>query len=124
MSLITLNLAHRLTAGSLPWECSTQLHINEFLELYTLHDSDWIGLYADCAYDDTSIAVVSFDPVWNPSVSQPTSICSDWPVLFLRFKCVSSIYLSGYRNIHGTQRGISEVSLEHNSEEELTTTSR
>jgi hypothetical protein len=122
MSLLPPNLAHRLIEGSLPWEQSTKLHISDFLKLYTLHDSNWVGLFTDCACEDTTIAVIRFDPVWNPSVSAPTSFCADWPLLLLRFACVSSIQISGYRNIDGTQRGISEVSVESISEEELRTT--
>ena len=98
-----------------------EFHIDSFLEKYTLHDSNWIGLFTDCAYADTAVAAVCFDPVWNSSVSTPTSVCADWPLLFLRFKCVGTIHLSGFRDIGGTQRGISGVNVEHLSAEEVRT---
>jgi hypothetical protein len=110
-----------LVEGALPWDQSIQLDISKFLELYTLHDSYWIGLYTDCAYEDSSVAAIRFDPVWNSSVSTPTSFVADWPLLFLRFSCVSSIQLSGFRNIDGTQRGISGATVERLSEEEAVT---
>ncbi len=119
--MLSANLARRIMEGDLPWERSMEAHIDSFLERYTLHDSNWIGLFTDCGYDDTAIAVISFDPVWNSSVSHPTSVCADWPLLLLRFKCVSAICLSGYTNIEGIQRGISTVEVEHKSDEEVRT---
>ncbi len=121
MSSLSANLAHRIIDGYLPWNRSVEFHIDGFLEKYTLHDSYWIGLFTDCAYADTVIAVILFDPVWNSSVSTPTPVCADWPLLFLRFKCVSGIHLSGFRDIEGTQRGISGVDVEHLSTEEVKT---
>jgi hypothetical protein len=112
MSLLSASLALRIIEGSLPWDRSVQLHIDGFLERYTLHDSHSIGLFTDCAFEDTVVAVICFDPIWNPSVGTPTSICRDWPLLFLRFTSVSAVRLSGFRDIEGTQRGISSVAVE------------
>ena len=103
MSLLPANLAVQLMEGSLPWDRSTQLHIDTFLRLYTLHDSYWIGMHANCGWDDAAIAVIRFDPVWNSSVSFPTSLVADWPLLFLRFSCVNTIRLSGFRDNGGGQ---------------------
>lgn len=121
MSLLSADLARRLMNGDLPWDRSAEFHIGDFLQKYTLHDSHWIGLFTDCAFDDTAVAVICFDPVWNSSVSTPTSICANWPLLFLRFKCVSAIHLSGFRNIDGIQRGISGADVERLSDEEVRT---
>jgi hypothetical protein len=54
-------------------------------------------------------------------VSAPTSFVADWPLLFLRFSCVSSIQLSGFSNIGGIQRGISGASANRLSDEEVIT---
>lgn len=121
MSLLPANLSHRLIEGDLPWDRSIELHISDFLEKYTLHDSNWICLLADCAFDDAATAVIGFDPVWNSSVSSPTSICADWPILFIQFKCASAVRLSRFRNADGVQRGISCVDIEHISDEEVNT---
>jgi hypothetical protein len=121
MSLLSANLAAQLVEGFLPWDRSTQMHIDTFLRLYTLHDSFWIGMYTDCAWGDTSIAVFRFDPVWNSSVSLPTSLVSNWPLLFLRFNCVNTIRLSGFGDNGGLQREISKVEVEHISDEEAVT---
>jgi hypothetical protein len=121
VSTLSANLAHRILNDNLPWDRSVELHIDAFLEKYTLHDSLWIGLFADCGFEDAVIAVVRFDPVWNSSVSAPTSVCADWPLLFLRFKSASVIRLSAFRDIGGIQRGISGVDVEHLSGEEVRT---
>jgi hypothetical protein len=122
MSLLPTNLASRLIEDSLPWDRATQFHIRDFLEAYTLHDSNWITLHVHCGWEDSAIAIISFDPVWNQSVSAPTSHCADWPLLFLRFAWVSNIQMAGFSDIGGLQRGISSVSVEHISEEEVVTT--
>jgi hypothetical protein len=121
MSLLPADLAVQLIEGSLPWDRSTQLRIDAFLRLYTLHDSYWMGMHNNCAWDDTAIAVIRFDPVWNSSVSAPTSLVADWPLLFLRFNCVNTICFSGFKNNVGVQRGISDVTVEHISDEEVVT---
>lgn len=75
----------------------------------------------DCAWGDVAVAVVRFDPVWNSSVSVPTSLVADWPLLFLRFNCVSTIRLSKFRENGNSQRGISGATAERISEEECVT---
>lgn len=121
MSLLPANLALQIAEDSLPWNRSTQMHIDTFLRLYTLHDSNWIGLQMGCAWGDAAIAVIRFDPVWNSSVSVPTSLVADWPLLFLRFNCVNTIRLSEFRDNGGVQRGISGATVENVSEEEAVT---
>ena len=121
MPLLSANLAAQLLDDSLPWDRATQMHIDAFLKHYTLHDSYWIGLHAQCAWGDEAVAVLSFDPVWNPSVSLPKPIVSNWPWLFLRFNCVNTVRLSGFRDVKGVQRGISSVEVEHISDEEAAT---
>jgi hypothetical protein len=122
MSFLSANIAHCIVDDSLPWDRSIQAHIDVFLKKYTLHDSYWIGLLTNCGLEDAAVAVISLDPVWNPSVSPPTSLVANWPLLFLRFNCVSTIRLAGFRNIGGIQRGISDVSVDHPSDEETVTT--
>jgi hypothetical protein len=122
MSFPSVDLAHAIVDDSLPWDRSIQLHIDAFLRRYTLHDSYWIALHTNCGLDDTAIAAISFDPVWNPSVSTPTSHVADWPLLFIRFNCVNTIRMAGFSDIGGTQRGISSVEVDHLSDEETVTT--
>jgi hypothetical protein len=121
MSLLPANLKLQIAEDSLPWNRSTQMHIDTFLRLYTLHDSNWIGLQMGCAWGDAAVAVFRFDPVWNSSVSVPTSLVADWPLLFLRFSCVNTIRLSEFRDNGGVQRGISGAAVESVSEEEAVT---
>jgi hypothetical protein len=122
MSFLSANLAHCVVDDSLPWDRSIQSHIDAFLQKYTLHDSYWIGLHTNCGFEDAAVAVICFDPVWNPSVSAPTSLVANWPLLFIRFNCVNTIRMTGFKDIGGTQRGISDVSVDHLSDEEAVTT--
>ena len=109
MSFLSTNVAHCLVDDSLPWDRSIQLHIEAFLQKYTLHDSYWIGLHTNCGFEDAAVAVICFDPVWNSSVSAPTSLVANWPLLFIRSNCVNTIRMTGFKDIGGTQRGIPDV---------------
>jgi len=79
-------------------------------------------MHTNCGFEDTTIAVIRFDPVWNSSISRPTSVVADWPLLFLRFNCVNTIRLSGFMDNGGLQRGISGATFELVSDEEAVTT--
>ncbi len=123
-SLLPTNLAAKLIEDSLPWDRAKQFHVDNFLDRYSLHDSHWIALHVDCGWGDTVVAAICFDPVWNPTVSAPTSLTRDWPFLFLRFAYVSNIQMTGFAENGGRQRGISSVSVEHLSGEQVVTTIR
>ncbi len=117
------DLATALVYDALPWSEGTQFHIDTFLQRYTLHDSAWLGLHINCASNDSAVAFIRLDPVWNSSVSPPTSTLADWPLLFLRFTCVASVQISGFRDVRGHfDRAISSASAEIISEEEVVTT--
>ena len=117
------DLATKLVDDALPWAEGTQVHIDTFLQRHSLHDSAWLGLHVNCASNDSAVAFIRFDPVWNSSVSEPTSTVADWPLLFLRFTCVSSIQFSGFRDVRGHfDRAISSAAVEAISEEEVVTT--
>ena len=117
------DLATALVDDALPWSEGTQFHIDAFLRRYDLHDSAWLGLHINCAANDSAVAFIRFDPVWNSSVSAPASALADWPLLFLRFTCVSSIHLSGFRDVRGHfDRAISSAAVETISDEEVVTT--
>jgi hypothetical protein len=120
MPLLSANLATQLIEGTLPWQRSTQLHIETFLRAYTLHDSYWIGMHVNCGWEDSVISVFKFDPVWNASVCKPTFV-TDWPILFMRFKCASLIGLLNFRTVGDINRGISGATVERICDGEVTT---
>jgi len=122
MSQLSQNISLQLIEDSLPWDRAARLHMRDFLAAYTLHDSIWISLQLNCGWEDSAIAVIRFDPVWNQSVSPATSRCADWPLLFLRFARVSSIHMAGFSNIGGMQREIASASVELLSGDEAVTT--
>jgi hypothetical protein len=121
MSFLPPIVASQLIEDSLPWARSSQLHIDDFLSRYSLHDSYWIGLHADCGCVDSVIAVFRFDPYWNSSVSRPTPTVADWPLLFLRFNSVNTIRLSRFTNNGDGHAGISHAAVEHITDEEVVT---
>jgi len=117
------DLASKIIDDALPWSEAPQFDIRAFLQRYSLHDSAWLGLHINCASNDSATALIRFDPVWNSSVSAPTSLLAEWPFLLLRFTCVSSIQLSGFADIRGAfDRAISSAAVEAISEEEVVTT--
>ena len=121
MDLLPDDIARQLANGALPWNRSWQVDIDAFLARYTLHDSNWVALQVDCAYEDAAVAAIAFDPIWNQAVAPASARCADWPILFLRFSCVSSMKTSGFADIGGVQRGISSVRVARNSEEQVCT---
>jgi hypothetical protein len=50
----------------LPWELASDYSYEKFAEKYTLHDSLWVGLFANVTYEDTAILVFMWDSVWLP----------------------------------------------------------
>jgi hypothetical protein len=116
------DIASMLIDGEMPWDRGTEFRAAAFLEHYTFHDSGWLGIHVDCGWRDTVVAAISFDPVWNRHIAEPTSLVADWPLLFLRFESVSSIQMSGFAEIGGIQRGISTATVEAISDEESVTT--
>jgi hypothetical protein len=84
----------------------------DFLKRFTLHDSNWLGLHADTAWDGDVTAIISFDPIWNKTGTPATSRCPEWPVLLIRFPAVSSVTFANYKDIGGVQRGIGSAETE------------
>jgi len=121
MSTISAAIASQILEDDSRWDLAEEFHIDSFLKSYSLHDSYWISLQTNCAWENSAVAIIQLDSVWNPFVSAPTSHVADWPLLLLRFSCVSAIHLSGFRDNVRCQRGIGNVLVDHISEEEVTT---
>ena len=120
--IVPPDIASMLIDGDIPWKRGTEFRAAAFLEHYTVHDPKWLGMHVDCGWRDTVVTAISFDPVWNRHIAQPTFWVADWPLLFLRFESVSSIQMSGFAGIGGMQRGISAATVESVSDEECVTT--
>jgi hypothetical protein len=110
----------------LPWDKSVRLEIESFLAQYTLHDSYWIGVYSDIAYENTSILIINWDPAWLPKKLQrklkgrPTKSGYSFEenlYLFIKLEEVKNINMIGYKDIGGSPRSISNA--EFIKEEEM-----
>jgi hypothetical protein len=96
----------------LPWESAKNYSYEEFAEKYTLHDSLWIGLFANVTYEDAAILAIIWDAVWLPDeIAQSTSDVLDWPFLFLKVEKINQILTRNYQDIGGSNRGISDAEL-------------
>jgi hypothetical protein len=95
-----------------PWEAARTCKVQEFLEQFTLHDSEWVTIYHDFAYENQSTLVIQWDAVWLPDeIAKSTSVVSDWPLLLIKLEGVKQISTLGHEKIGGT-RGISTAEVE------------
>jgi len=110
--MIPESIAKDIAQEAIRWDEAQTFSMSDFLKRYTLHDSNWLGLHADTAWDGDATAIISFDPIWNKTGTPATSWCPDWPVLLIRFPSVASVMLANYKDIGGIQRGIGSAETE------------
>lgn len=99
-------LAREIAESLVNWKLAEVLECEEFHQRFTLHDSHWIGLHTDVAWDGEATAVICFDPIWNDIGEPKTSNCEKWPIMLIRFSGLCSIEIQDYTDIDGMQRGI------------------
>jgi hypothetical protein len=86
-------LGNSIIQNKLPWKEGLNISFKEFDELYTLHDSGWIGLFYDVGNIGSVILAIDWDVVWLPSsVKRTNSVI----FLFIRIDKVKEISTSGY----------------------------
>lgn len=107
--MIPDHLAALFAQEALPWNEGEAWEIDSFLKAFTLHDSLWLGLRFDVAWEGSATAAIAFDPIWNKIGEPATSSCAEWPTLFIRFPDTRRISKENYADIGGVQRGISEA---------------
>lgn len=94
----------------LPWQSAKNYSYEEFAEKYTLHDSLWIGLFANITYEDTAILAIIWDAVWLPDeIARSTSNVLEYPFLFIKLEKTHQIITRNYQDIGKIQRGISNA---------------
>jgi hypothetical protein len=102
-----------LFEDNLPWHLAKDYTVQKFLKKYTLHDSIWITLTQDIAYENAAILVIRWDAVWLPDeIYQSTSIVKDWPILFVKVENVHQISFLGYKDVGNIARGIASAEIE------------
>lgn len=93
----------------LPWESAKNYSYEEFSKIYTLHDSIWIGLFANITYEDEAILAIIWDSFWLPDeIAASTSAVIEYPFLFIKLEKITQILTRNYKDIGGIQRGISD----------------
>ena len=96
-----------IVEGSLNWGVAKEYSYREFSEKYTLHDSNWVGLFFDVAYESTVVLAFVWDAVWLPDeVAESTPLAGESPFLFVKAEAVSQVSTSGYKDVGGVSRGI------------------
>ena len=106
-------LYQSIVEDSLNWDEAKEYSYQEFSEKYTLHDSYWIGLFYDVAYESNLILAIVWDAVWLPDdIARSTSSVGEWPFLFIKVQEVSQVSTSGYKEIGWISRGIATVEIE------------
>ncbi len=106
-------LGQSLLEDDFPWQDASVYSVQEFLEKYSLHDSSWVTIYYDVAYDAQATLVISWDPFWLPDgIATKTDAVFDWPLLFIKLEGVKQISTSGYEDLEGMPRGIGTAEVE------------
>jgi hypothetical protein len=106
-------LYRELVEDYLPWEQGRKINFIEFNKKYTLHDSGWIGIFFNVAYEQTATLAIRWDNVWLPDeIAKSTSIVSDWPYLFIQLKNIEQFSTSNYDDIGSLPRSISDWEFE------------
>jgi hypothetical protein len=102
-----------LVEDYLPWEQGRKTNFTEFNTKYTLHDSGWIGIFFNVAYEKTATLAIRWDAVWLPDeIAKSTFIVSDWPYLFIQLKNIEQFSTSNYEDIGSLPRSISGCEFE------------
>ena len=102
-------LARGVVLGEIPWEAGARTTMARFLAEFTLHDSCWISLVTDPAYEGAAVAVIRWDTFWTDGrVPFPGSVVAEWPILLIRFVRLDGLRFRGLeRDIGGISRTIS-----------------
>jgi hypothetical protein len=113
-------LYQSIIEDTLKWDEAEKLSFQEFSGKYTLHDSYWIGLFYDVAYEDNAILAIVWDAVWLPDdIALSTTVVSQWPLLFIKVGKVLQVSTSGYKDVGGISRGIARAEVVEVDEKHL-----
>ncbi|ABW26294.1 hypothetical protein [Acaryochloris marina] len=98
---------HGWIEGDLPWNQGKQMSFDQFHSKYTLHDSIWLGMFYDIAFEQTLSLAIHWDAIWLPDeIYQSSSTVRDWPYLFIRIEQAHSVTTDNYGDLKDMQRSI------------------
>ena len=76
----------------LPWQEGKEITFRDFNKRYTLHDSHWIGIFYDVAYEQAVTLAIVWDAVWLPDkIKESMSVVNEYPYLLIRLTSVDSV---------------------------------
>lgn len=102
-----------LVEDCFPWQQGTKMSFKAFNSKYTLHDSYWIGVFFNVAYERTVTLAIRWDAVWLPDeIQKSTSIVKDYPYLFIQLTDVEQFSTTNYGNDLSSTRTISDCEFE------------
>jgi hypothetical protein len=100
-------LYKKLVEDDLPWTKKSDLDLGLLLSKYTLHDSYWVGIFHNVAFDQSVILAFQWDSVWLPdAVKEGTSHVDDWPYLFIKIEVVNEISKANFVDLNRINRAI------------------
>ncbi len=106
-------LYREIVENCLPWQQGRKINFKEFNETYTLHDSYWIGIFFNIAYEQTATLAIQWDAVWLPNeIKQNTSVLTDWPYLFIQLSGIEQLNTKNYTDMVDTCRAIASCKFE------------
>jgi len=99
-------LLGQLARGDLPWAQAWTADFSAFAERFTLHDSNWIGLFIPGAEENEAYLVIEWDGHWLPEPLRTTCMedsphqsCPSWPILFIKVSGMSGVQLFDFENV-------------------------
>lgn len=99
----------KLVLDLLPWENAKYCSYQEFFDTYTLHDSEWLALFANVAADNSVVVAVIWDAHFIPDdIFATPRYVPEWPYLFIKLSEVEEIKTAGLAAI-GRRREISDT---------------
>ncbi len=106
-------LGQALLSNDLPWINAKTCTIQEFLAVYTLHDSHWVNLFFDVANNNEVTLVIIWDAVWSPDeIAKSTTLVNDWPLLFIKLEVIRQVCTQGYETVTNVHRGIAKTEID------------
>lgn len=105
-------LAEAVIEDDLPWTEFKKMPMQQFLDNYTLHDSEWVKLIIDNSNNHDILVVLSLDPNWIPD--RPVKLSSyvnEWPILFISITEVVTVRMDNFINSINSARTISVAKL-------------
>lgn len=100
-------LYQELIDDLLPWQEGKGMTFRDFNKRYTLHDSYWVGIFYNVAYEQAVTLAIEWDAVWLPDeIKKSTSVVDDWPYLLIRLTGVEQVSTANYTDIEGISRAI------------------